>query len=189
MRLLMPTMILAVAACAQNAAQPPAPQVTNITAPGDMSSQVPAPRADDVKTMDGLLAAIYDVISGPAGARDWDRFRSLFVPQARFTALNKAPDGQVSVTQVNVNGFVQMAGDAFKQQPFYENAMVNRVQSFGNVSQVFSSYESRHAKNGAPFERGINSIQLLNDGKRWWVVSILWDVERPDNPMPKDMAK
>jgi len=51
------------------------------------------------------------------------------------------------------------------------------------MAQVFSTYESRHEKDGAPFARGINSIQLLWDGGRWWVATILWDSERPDNPI------
>jgi hypothetical protein len=63
------------------------------------------------------------------------------------------------------------------------------VQTFGNVSQVFSSYESRNEKGGKPFERGINSIQMFDDGKRWWVLSILWDTERQGNPLPKEMEK
>jgi hypothetical protein len=58
----------------------------------------------------------------------------------------------------------------------------------GNVTQVFSSYESRHSPSDKPFDRGINSIQLLNDGKRWWVLSILWDSERADNPLPANFA-
>ncbi len=163
--------------------------VASAPAAPDLASQVPAPRTDDVKSMDALLHAIYDVISGPAGDRDWNRFRSLFVPQARFTQTMKAPDGNVVVNLLSVDDFVTMAGDIFKKEPFYENAIVNRTQTFGNVTQVFSSYESRHVPRAKPFQRGINSIQMFNDGKRWWVLSILWDEERPDNPLPAEFAK
>jgi len=149
----------------------------------------PAANPKDVDSLDAILAAVYDVISGPAGDRDWNRFRSLFVPQARFTALNKNPDGSVAVTLISVDEFVQLAGELFKKEGFYEHAIVNRAQTYGNIAQVFSSYESRRARGEKPFERGINSIQLLNDGKRWWVLSILWDVERPDNPLPAAMTK
>jgi len=54
---------------------------------------------------------------------------------------------------------------------------------------VFSSYESRRSPAAKPFQRGINSIQLLNNGKRWWVLSILWDEERAGNPLPADFVK
>jgi len=186
-------LLLTVVALAQNSTQhvgsPDAKPASSSGAQGtDLASQVPSPRAEDVKSLDGILLAIYDVISGPAGDRDWKRFRSLFVPQARFTQTKKAPDGTVVVNLLGVDDFVTIAGDAFKKDPFYENAIVNRAQTYGNVTQVFSSYESRRAPGAKPFERGINSIQLINDGKRWWVLSILWDEERPDNPLPREFA-
>jgi hypothetical protein len=84
---------------------------------------------------------------------------------------------------------VRDGGQVFAKDAFYENAIVNQAQTFGNMTQVFSSYESRRSPAGKPFERGINSIQLLNDGSRWWVVSIFWDSERADNPLPAGMTK
>jgi len=155
----------------------------------DLAAKVPAPNAEDVKSMDAILRAIYDVISGPAGNRDWKRFRSLFLPQARFTQVGKGPDGANFVISWNVEEFVRDAGEVFSKQPFYENAIVNQPESYGNMAQVFSSYESRRAPGEKPFERGINSIQLLNDGSRWWVISIAWDSERADNPLPSKFAK
>ena len=155
----------------------------------DLASKVPAVKAEDVKSMDAILRAIYDVISGPAGDRDWNRFRSLFLPQARFTQVATAPDGSKMVITWSVDEFVRDAGEVFAKEPFYEKGMVNRPESFGNITQVFSSYESRHSPSDKPFERGINSIQLLNDGKRWWVLSILWDAERAGNPLPAKFLK
>jgi hypothetical protein len=156
---------------------------------GDLAAKVPPPKPDDVKSVDAIMSAIYDVISGPAGTRDWSRFRSLFLPQARFTQTAKGPDGSTIVVTTDVEGFIRAATQLFAGEAFYERAIVNRPERFGNVTQVFSSYESRHAPAEKPFERGINSIQLLNDGKRWWVVSILWDAERPDNPLPAKFGK
>ena len=89
----------------------------------------------------------------------------------------------------NVEEFVRDAGEVFSKEAFYEKATVNRPESFGNITQVFSSYESRHSPTDQPFERGINSIQLLNDGTRWWVLSILWDTERAGNPLPAEFRK
>jgi hypothetical protein len=154
----------------------------------DLAAKVPAPKADDVKSADAIMLAIYDVISGPIGTRNWSRFRSLFLPQARFTKTAKAPDGSTIVVTTDVEGFIQRATQVFASEAFYERSIVNQSEKFGNITQVFSSYESRHAPAEKPFERGINSIQLLNDGTRWWVVSILWDAERPDNPLPAKFA-
>ena len=155
----------------------------------DLAAKVPAAKPEDVKSMDAILVAIYDVISGPAGARDWSRFRSLFLPRARLTQTEKAPDGSIVVFSWGVDEFVRDATEVFAKEPFYEKAMVNRSDVYGHVAQVFSSYGSRHAQAEKPFTRGINTIQLLNDGKRWWVVSILWDSERPDNPLPGKFAR
>jgi len=152
----------------------------------DLSSRVPAPRPDDVNSLDAILKAIYDVISGPAGERDWNRFRSLFVPEARLTSATRKDGGPVRL--LDVEGYARGAGSYFKTHAFYESAIVNRIQKFGNIAQVFSSYASRTAPNEKPFARGVNSIQLFNDGSRWWVLSILWDEESPANPLPPDLA-
>jgi hypothetical protein len=165
------------------------PPLTPMFSAAELAAKVPASRPDDVRSMDATLRAIYDVISGPAGERDWSRFRSLFLPQARFAETDTAPDGSTVVLTWSVDEFVRDAAVVFSKEGFYENAIVNKPDVYGKMAQVFSSYESRHKAGEKPFQRGINTIQLLNDGKRWWVVSILWDSERPDNPLPKKFAK
>ncbi len=152
----------------------------------DLSSRVPPAKPDDVNSLDSILKAVYDVISGPAGDRDWNRFRSLFVPEARLTSATRMDNGPVRL--FDVEGYARGAGGYFKTHAFYESAIANRVQKFGNIAQVFSSYASRTAPNEKPFARGVNSIQLFNDGSRWWVLSILWDEESPANPLPPDLA-
>jgi hypothetical protein len=174
---------------AQSSSEKPTQQSAALsqTAP-DPFAGVPAPKPEDVKSIDAIMAAVYDVISGPPGERDWTRFRSLFLSTARLTAATKDKDGTVRLRPMSADDYAARAGGYFLKNGFFERPIVNRVQTFGNVAQVFSSYESRHAAGEAPFARGINSFQLLNDGKRWWVVSILWDEERADNPLPKEFA-
>jgi hypothetical protein len=154
----------------------------------DPFAGVPAAKSEDVDSIDHVLVALYAVISGPPGERDWNRFRSLFVPIAHLTSTGKAPDGSIRVHPNTVDDYVNRGGAYFLKNGFFESPIHNRIEVFGNMAQVFSSYESRHNAGDAPFARGINSLQLLNDGKRWWIVSILWDEERPDNPLPKDFA-
>jgi hypothetical protein len=176
-------------ASARSSSEKPARQsATPAQTTPDPFASVPAPKPEDVKSIDAILAAVYDVISGPAGERDWSRFRSLFLPTARLTAATKGPDAAIHLRPMSADDYATRAGGYFLKNGFFERPIVNRVQTFGSIAQVFSSYESRHAAGEAPFARGINSFQLLNDGKRWWVVSILWDEERPDNPLPKDFA-
>jgi hypothetical protein len=140
----------------------------------------------DVKSMDAILAALYDVISGPAGKkRDWNRFRSLFIAGARLIPAAKRPDGVFETHVLDPEGYVTRAAPFLEKQGFYEREIARKVDSFGQIAHVFSTYDSRHsADDKTPFARGINSIQLLNDGKRWWIVTVYWDSERPDNPLP-----
>jgi hypothetical protein len=182
------TLALSLSAYAQSASdKKPAPQAAPPSA-SELAARVPPARPEDVKSVDSILTALYGVISGPPGARDWNRFRSLFLPEGRLTSSAKGTDGAIRVHAMSVEDYARLAGDYFTQHAFFESPIVNRVEPFGNITQVFSSYESRHAAGEAPFARGINSIQLLNDGTRWWIVSILWDEERTDNPLPKDLA-
>jgi hypothetical protein len=172
---------------AEPAVQPP-PQMP-VFSPAELAAKVPAAKAEDVRSMDAIMDAIYDVISGPAGTRDWKRFRSLFLPEARFTEVGTGPDGAKVVIAWSVDEFVRDATLVFAEAPFYEKAIVNEPESFGNITQAFSSYETRRSPAGPSIERGINSIQLLNDGTRWWVLSILWDTERKGNPLPAKFSK
>jgi len=179
--------LLSFSVFAQSPEKPPVAQQQAATQDSS-STNTPSARPEDVKSIDSILAALYGVISGPAGERDWNRFRSLFLPQARLTAATKNADGSSRVRPMSVEDYAKGAGSYFLQHAFFESPIVNRVETFGNITQVFSSYESRRAAGEAPFARGINSIQLLNDGTRWWIVSILWDEERGDNPLPKEFA-
>ena len=176
------------AAARQSSTTAPSAQQPVPKPPQDLSAQVPAAKSDDVKSIDSILAALYNVISGPAGERDWNRFRPLFLPSATLTSAGKDAQGNIRLRPRSVEEYVKGAGGYFAQHGFFESPIVNRIQTFGNVTHVFSSYESRNAPGEAPFARGINSIQLAYDGKRWWIVGILWDEERPNNPLPREFA-
>lgn len=145
----------------------------------------PAAKPEDVATMDSTVAALYDVISGPAGKRDWDRFRSLFAPGARLIPTGPRPSGEHGARVLTVEDYVQRAGASFEKEGFFEREVSRQLERFGNIAHIFSTYESRHAKDDPkPFQRGINSIQMMNDGKRWWVLTIFWQAEDEKNPIP-----
>jgi hypothetical protein len=142
-----------------------------------------APNPGDVKSMDAILQAVYDVISGPPGERDWNRFRALFAPDARLIAVAHK-SASATLENMTAEKYVELAGSYFRQHGFFEREVSRKVESFGSIAHVFSTYESRETADGKPFVRGINSFQLWNDGTRWWVVTIFWDEERPEAPIP-----
>jgi hypothetical protein len=150
-------------------------------------SQPPAdPR--DVESIDAIIAATYDVISGPAGKkRDWERERSLFVPGARLVPTATVPgktDVDLAPLVLDVEGYIARVEPLFEKEGFYEKEIARRVEQFGGIAHVWSTYESRHdPSEPEPFMRGINSIQLFNDGKRWWILSIYWQHESKQHPL------
>lgn len=145
----------------------------------------------DVASIDAIIAALYDVISGPAGKkRDWNRMRSLFVPGARLIPLARSPQKEITARVLDVEGYINASGNYLETNGFFEKEIARRTERFGNLAHVFSTYDSRNKMEDAkPFARGINSIQLMYDGSRWWIVTIFWESERPDNPIPSEYLK
>lgn len=153
---------------------------------GQEPASTPAPTADpaDVESIDAIIAALYDVISGPAGERDWDRFRSLFAPRATLSPMVPRPDGSIPVRVITPEEYVQLGGNYFRDNAFYEVEAGRELQRFGNVANAMSLYESRKAPGEEPFTRGVNSITLIHDGARWYVLSITWDEVREGLSVP-----
>ena len=148
------------------------------------------PNRADVESIDAIIAATYDVISGPAGKpRDWERERSLFYPGARLmptASVAGRNDVELAPQILDVEGYIARVEPLFEKSGFYETEIARCAESFGSIAHVWSTYESRHdPSDPEPFMRGINSIQLFNDGKRWWVLSILWQHESTQQPLPK----
>jgi hypothetical protein len=145
----------------------------------------------DVESIDAIIAATYDVISGPAGKqRDWDRERSLFYPGARLmptATVAGRNDVELAPQILDVEGYIARVEPLFAKSGFFETEIARRVESFGSIAHVWSTYESRSDPSDPdPFMRGINSIQLFHDGKRWWVLSIYWQHENTQQPLPKE---
>lgn len=142
---------------------------------------------ESVTSLDQILENLYAVISGEKGeARDWDHFRYLFHPEAKLIPSGQRKDGSIGVQFWTVEDYISKAGDYLVQQGFYELEIHRETDSFGNMTQVFSTYESYHSAGDAqPFSRGINSIQLMFDGERWWILNIYWTAESDANPIPE----
>ena len=155
-------------------------------APSAAPAKQVAAEPKDVESVDAILAALYDVISGPAGEkRDWDRMRSLFVPGARLIPVGVPRDSAARTLVLSVEDYIQRSGPMLERNGFFEREIGRRTEVFGHIAHAFSTYESKRTEADAqPFMRGINSIQLLHDGSRWWVVTIYWDSERPGQPIP-----
>lgn len=155
-------------------------------------AQAPAANPRDVESIDAIMAAVYDVISGPAGqARDWDRFRSLMAPQARLipTGINRAT-GEAVLRAWTAEEYITEVGPRLERDGFYERELGRKMERYGNIVHLMSAYDSKRTLQDAqPFARGVNSFQLWFDGRRWWVVTIYWEAETPDTPIPAELLQ
>ncbi len=145
----------------------------------------------DLTSVDSMIEALYASISGAAGEpRDWDLFRLVLHPTAtRLVSLNVTAAGDTVHAVSTPEEFIRNTDAAFVQNGFFERELGFSQDRFGNMVHRFSAYDSKRTlADPEPFSRGINSIQLIWDAGRWWIVSIVWDRERADNPIPAELG-
>ena len=149
-----------------------------------VATSAPVAAEADVASLDAILGALYAVISGPVGqARDWNRLRSLFIPGARMMPIGVRADESAGLRMLRVNDYVALSGPLLVERGFLETELARRTEQFGHIAHVFSTYEGKVEGGAAPM-RGINSIQLMHDGQRWWIVSLMWEAENPKLALP-----
>jgi hypothetical protein len=166
MKRLLALTLLVASACATSPAAAPALQ------PGS-----------DAFAINSTALAVYNVISGPAGRRDWDRFEALFAG-ARLISTKRA-NGVVTANVMTPKEYTEKAGAYFKDHGFFERPASSRTDVFGDIAHVFSTYESRNASSDdKPFARGINSFQLVRIGDDWKILTIFWEEEDSSHPIP-----
>ncbi|MBK5279662.1 MAG: hypothetical protein JJE09_12445 [Bacteroidia bacterium] len=141
--------------------------------------------AEDVKTLDGIISTLYEVISGePGAARDWDRFRNLFTPEARLVPTRKEENGKLITKTVSPEEYIQLFQSRIPTG-FYERELHRTTEEYGTVVHLFSTYETRDKKDGPITNRGINSIQLFFDGTQYSIVNIFWCAESMGFVLPE----
>jgi len=146
------------------------------------------PRPEDVGSLDGMIKAWYDIVTVPKGSRpDWARDHTLYTPETRFLSVGQDKNGKLRGTILDHTMYASGVGPQIETKGFYESEIHRITQTFGQTAHVLSTYESRRTKDGPVIARGVNSIELFNDGSRWWITYAQWDEERPGNPLPKEL--
>jgi hypothetical protein len=144
---------------------------------------------EDVATIDGIVKAYYDIVSGPAGeARPWARDRALYLnlPTFRFVAVDVKADGAVEIEAMDHAQFAQWSSDHLVKEGFFEHETHRITHRVGNLVQVLSTYESRRSPDGPVIGHGVNSLDLVWDGKRWWIAASVWQDQDPSVPHPPE---
>jgi hypothetical protein len=148
-----------------------------------------AARPEDVASIEAIVKASYETISGGVGVpRQWARDESLFDPNVRFVSVERDPNsGAIATTITTHQEFVDEADGFTVKEGFTERELGHKIERYGNVATVLSSYEGKNASTGKVVTRGVNIFQLYFDGKRWWILSMVWDQETPANPIPSEL--
>jgi hypothetical protein len=155
-----------------------------LRAPSGAAAQMPAADSADVRTIEGIVNAYYDVINGPPGApRQWRRDSTLYMPAATFVSMGER-DGKPVVSVMTPEEYRRATNGSFVEKGFFETEIGHRIERFGNVAQVRSVYETRHVAKGPLLGRGVNYLMLYWDGARWWISGAVWDDERPGTRLP-----
>jgi hypothetical protein len=158
------------------------------SSPGVGHVEIPtvAPRAEDVGSIDGMIKAWYDVISGAAGTpRQWARDKTLYIPELQF--VSTWVEGNSVQTRIrNHQAYVDAVDPELVRKGFFEKEIHRITERDGSIAHVWSTYESRETESGLVTARGINSIELFWDGKRWWIANGIWADEPKENPIPPE---
>lgn len=146
------------------------------------------PRQEDVSSIDGIVKAYYEVVSGPAEKnREWERDATLYAPGIRFNIFSEDKQGKTTVRSVSHQEFVNESEVAMKGKPFYEHEIHRIAHRAGNVAHVFSTAEQRFAPDGPVQGHSVDSLEMYWDGARWWIVSAnIWEVEKSGKPLPPE---
>lgn len=143
----------------------------------------------DVKSVDAIIAALYDVISGePNTPRDWDRFRNLFKPETRLIPTRKTEAGELTLKALTPDDYVQLFTSRITTG-FFERELSRKMETYGTITHLFSTYETKEKKDGPVTNRGINSIQIFYDNHRYYVINIFWCAESMGFPLPEKYLK
>jgi len=143
-------------------------------------------RPEDVESPDAIIKAMYELISGPAGKRNWARLRTLYLPGARLIPTGRRIHKTGELQVMTIDEWIEDLKDFFAEKDFYEQEIVRHTDRFGKMIQAFSTYVAKNDPDGPVIARGINSVQLLHHENRWWIVTVMWDNESKDNPLPEE---
>jgi hypothetical protein len=139
----------------------------------------------NLHSLDDVIGALYRAISGPAGGQDFELERLIHHKDARMVRTRLDENGKPVAFSFGLEGFIANVKEVLKGRPFYEIEIARKVVRFGNIAQVFSAYEAKEAPDSKDvIKRGMNMIHVFDDGKRWWVMHVIWDDEREGVKLP-----
>lgn len=145
----------------------------------DKSYEVKQAISNDVSSIDSIISALYDVISGEAEVdKDWERFKSLWYPGANLTMVTSTTNGASKQITMGLDEFIKLSSSHSNRNSFYEIEINKKSDELGHIASVISTYVIKdNPKSEAVQLRGVNLFQLYFDGYRWWILNCIWENE------------
>jgi hypothetical protein len=151
----------------------------------ELQAQTTTKFGDNVSTLDGIIKAYYDVVTVEKGAKaSYERDSLLHWPNVNVGSAGLDKSGKLRFHYMSLKEYHRLSDPYLEKDGFYEKEISRKVENFGGIYHVWSTYESRNSATGPIIERGINSIELFYDGTRFWILGWFYDGERKDNPIP-----
>ncbi len=152
-----------------------------------LSAQVITKYGDNVSTLDGIIKAYYDVVTVKKGEKaSYERDSLLHWPNVNVGWGGTNKSGKTTFHYVSLKEYHRLSDPVLERDGFDEREISRKVEKFGSIYHVWSTYESRNTADGPVIERGINSIELFYDGARFWILGWFYDGERKNNPIPAE---
>lgn len=149
------------------------------------NAQVVNKFGDNLSTLDGVMKAYYDVVTVKKGGKiSFERDSLQHLPNVKVGWVTHTPNGSTGFKLATLKEYHQHADASLEREGFYEHEISRKVEHFGGIYHVWSTYESRNSPNGKVIARGINSVELYFDGKRFWILGWFFDGESKANPLP-----
>lgn len=151
-----------------------------------LSAQSPA----QFQTIEGVMTELYaSVTRQPGKPFEWQRLRAIMLPGAHLLPQQRQTQGQSRL--MSVDSFIAWIDAGWRgvigterDQGFFERQINMVVDQYGDIAQVFTTYEKGPYQPRQIQGRGVNAVQLVKRDGRWWILSITWDEENAAGPLP-----
>ena len=130
------------------------------------------------------MGRYYELFCFKGGATpDPEELRDLFMPEGKV--INSNPD---LPRALNVEQFIDLQQAQATHRAatgFYEREQFQKIDLFGNVAHVLSTYAKLDRSHTEPFALGVGSVQLIKVQERWLISVVAWYDQTAEVQVPE----
>ena len=138
--------------------------------------------AKDVESVDAIINAYYDVVSGASNA-PWEFERDKYIHSQNAVITRLDENGKAESHTLEAE-YVPIG--LSPKEDFHEIELKRIVSKYGNIAQVWSAFEIRTDPKTETNNRGLNNIQLHYENGRWFIDSWTCEMESENSSVVTD---